>query len=182
MTYIPGTDPYPTDEYASIVLEAWDITKRCEAIGIRCTAFPIVTGGANPEWFLVRELACDGPAFGEALIKLVDSTGGDAYELYAPNSYAKVGNRAVVLNETAETEQRALAIARWFLDQGIKRFQARTYRTTDLPETLPRMGQTVEVPGGWTGVMIATPGIYLDRSGVLTLECRLLNLSGTLLD
>jgi|GEM_PF-2479509 len=182
MTVLPSGDIWPSDEFSSVVLEAFGIGKTIKALGIRVTGLPQLTEDGTDCWLLVKEFLATMSPWREALVKLSSAYTGSAETIYAPNTLAKVEDAQlgqprvkIAPGLNAACEYRALAAARYLAWNGIKRLQVRTYTTRKPPATLPDRAETVTMGDGFSGVVLSRE-FERDR-GAERLELRLLNLN-----
>lgn len=180
MTVLPSGDVWPSDEFSTVVLEAFDLGVNLQAIGIRYSGVPQCTLDGTDCWALVKEICWEGPDWREYLVKLADATTGDALTYYAPNTLAKVGTkkpRQLPLGQVSQ--HRALTAAHWFLSQSVNRLLLRTYGTSTPPSPLPGRGQTVMAGDGFAGVCLSR-SFDQGMGGEEYLEVRLLDMTSGL--
>lgn len=180
MTVVPTGSIWPSDEFNNVVLEAFGINKKIQAIGVLVSGAPQLSEAETDCWILIKELVATMPKWREQLVEASSSYTGTAKTIYAPNTLAKVETASIgsprariVAGLNEGNEHRALAAARYFAYEGIKRLQIRTYTTSNLPATLPDRCETVTMGDGYTGVVLSR--FYEIQEGAERLELRLLN-------
>jgi hypothetical protein len=177
-----------SDEYNSLVLEASGIGKDVQALLIRFHHPPLsdATGLTTNTWALVKEFIAETDMQRSVMVRAGDDKTADSSEQYAPNTLAKLvdtstgQDRVLIVNASELSAQRAIALAHYLMQQGIKRLQVRTYETECVPDTIPERGETVQMPDGFTGVCLTRA--YNLKAGIEKLTLRLINLDHTLLD
>lgn len=176
MPVVPDAGYWPSDEFSSVILEAYDLGITIQALGIRFSGPPQITRDETNCWALIKEIKWEGSSWREYLVKLAAATTGDATTLYAPNTLIKMGAKKYRKIQVGELSQhRALTAARWYLKQGLSRIKLRTYGTSSPPSPLPDRGDTIQAADGFIGVCISR--LYEVKAGGLEyLEVRILDM------
>lgn len=184
MTIILAGTNIPTDEYNAVALEATDIGVECQAIAIQFDGFPNLDGLDASIWGLLRALEVDGSPIGVARVGITATAAQDGTNYYAPGVYAMLNDSNIGLprekdaQAQCDTHSRALDIARRVIREGILQGKLRTYRTTAIPDTVPKLGQTVQITtDGFTGVLIAHPGWEVAGNMPIAMTLKLIDLS-----
>lgn len=170
---IDGTDLQSTS-YAEVKIERGELAKEIAALGI------YVTGNLSPDhdaaacWALVKELYAEGKGRLQVTMSLTTTDPpADINKIYNLNAASKLaGIPNVMIDDAGEcSEIEARQYARRLLQSCIAQAARRTYRCTALlPETLPEKGSVVQMPDGWTGVVLGYR-YDVDATGeVLTLD------------
>jgi len=177
MVVVPTGSVWPSDEYANVVLEAFDLGVALQGIAVRFAGLPQLAEDGTACWALIKEIVWEGRAWQEHLVHLASATTGDATTLYRPNTLTKLGARRIKRLSLGQTSQhRALTAARFFLEQGVSRIRVRTYGVAVVPVPLPERGKTYQASDGFTGVCLSRQWDLTAARGE-ELEVRLINMS-----
>jgi hypothetical protein len=128
------------------------------AVAIRIHGGLTTAAGGARSWALVKELAVYGTAVRTALVQLTGTyPPASVDEYYAPEAAALLrdasfGEPSVLkLDAGNVTETEAKAIGRAALRRMLLYLQRRTYTVEEF-DAVPQLGQTVQMPDGFTGV------------------------------
>jgi hypothetical protein len=188
MTVIIGSSSVvPSDEYNAIEIEATDIGVRCVAIAIQVShGLWNPSPETEPVWALFRALEVDGSQIGLARTTLTATAAQNGTKYYAPGAYAMLHDtniympREIDIAAPCDTHSRALDIGRRAIKEGIYQCKVHEYKTTAIPDTIPKIWDTVQITtDSFTGVLIATPGWNIQGDNAIELTLRLIDLSAS---
>jgi hypothetical protein len=164
MTVVIDGNGLPASNYATITVEKGDINQTIVALGVRVYGTLRKDKALDPAWALLREIYAEATGQMVADIRLTATDPpATINEIYNATAYSKildtsVGCPNVITDDAGEcSEIEAKQYARKLLQQGLRQSNRRQYKIcAELPALLPEKGDTLQMPDGFTGVLMGS--------------------------
>ena len=159
---IDGSDYGNIDGTPHFIIKASEIGEDLQGLIFRYRGMAYETAGkGRGAHCLIKELRVTGRQNRTALVRITNADPeDDPQQLYAPDSYTKLidnewgMHRVKTLEIGPASTNAAISLGRLALQQSLALFNRRTYVISSIA-TVPEVGDTVTMPDGYRGVVLA---------------------------